>query len=118
MGCVYTGFKGTKIWGTFKIGQTIKSTPNSRYSAYDLNPLSYIECPKATLAELLYLEGVARLATARLGLEMFKTDFFKYRLDKTQNPIREASAYAEKVIAVLEEECQRNKIEYIVKKIL
>lgn len=82
MGCVYTGYKTNRRKnGFFKVGMTEKSKPTSRLTAYNLQGVFYLEIPKATKAELLYIKSSMRVSVERAGLRLDGNDCFLYSID-------------------------------------
>lgn len=97
MGCVYTGFKTNRSKnGFFKVGMTEKNTPASRLSSYNLQGIFYFEIPKATKAELLFIEAAMRVSVERAGLRLNGNDCFYYIVDRLnkQQQIKMISQHA------------------------
>lgn len=86
MGCVYAGYRTNRRKnGFFKIGMTEKSNPSQRLTTYKLQGLFYLEIPKATKAELLYIESSMRVSVEHIGLRLDGNDCFQYAIDPLHN---------------------------------
>lgn len=117
MGCFYTGrnYK-RRVNLKFKLGQTGKNTPAERLQGIRADEpfecLGYIVMPKATKAELLYVESYARLMVERNGkFTLSGNDHFVCR-DDTQNKEGFAVYFASIALGYAIDACNIMNIEY------
>jgi hypothetical protein len=118
MGCIYTAINYSAIKnGIFKIGMTEDKYPTKRFNANELLGVYYLSCPKATRAELLMLECVARCCCIdTLNLNQVKNDWFPYTIDKRyKNKMTQAETFAQAVMSRVITECEKRNIEYALK---
>lgn len=106
MGCVYTGFKTKRRkHGFFKIGMTEHQYPTARLSAYELHGIFYLSIPKATKAELLFIESSMRVSVERTGAKLNGNDCFEY-LISSPNKFQQAQEIAAVALRAAEWACQ------------
>lgn len=114
MGCVYTGYKTNRRKnGFFKVGMTEKSEPTSRLTAYNLQGIFYLEIPKATKAELLYIESSMRVSVERAGLRLDGNDCFFYLID-TPNKKQQIQMIAEIALHAARQACNSLQLKYFI----
>ena len=112
MGCVYAGFKTKRSKnGFFKIGMTEKDTPTARYASYDLQGIFYFDIPKATKAELLYIESTMRVCVERAGLRLDGNDCFYYLVDR-HNKHAQLDFISHVALLAAQKACQELKLNY------
>lgn len=120
MGCIYTAIsRKARTYGEFKIGQTKKTYPTSRYNANDLEGIYFIQCPKATASQLLLLESVARCACENISslVKSCGDDWFSYIITDGRHfsKMEQAETFAITVMDEVIEECKRRNIQYILR---
>lgn len=112
MGCVYTGFKTNRSKnGFFKVGMTEKDTPASRLSSYNLQGIFYFEIPKATKAELLFIEAAMRVSVERMGLRLNGNDCFYYMVNRP-NKLQQIKMISQCALSAAQNACAQLNLNY------